>query len=76
MGYRLYSPEYGINHMQEVGVEEGHRRYMRSGYLIEKGLDGVWGCAWYITVPTPLPHQSIIVPVLHDGHLPPVVPYI
>ena len=55
MGYRLYSPEYGINHMQEVGVEEGRRRYMRSGYLIEKGLDGVWGVLGILQCPPPSP---------------------
>ena len=55
MGYRLYSPEYGINHMQEIGVEEGHRRYMRSGYLIEKGLDGVLGVLGILQCPPPSP---------------------
>ena len=68
MGYSgsLYSREYGIYHMQEVGVEEGR------GYLIEKGLDGVWGVLGILQCPPPPPppHQSIIVPVLHDGHLP------
>ena len=48
---------------------------MLSGYLIEKGLDGVWGVLSILQCPPP-PHQSILVPVLHDGHLPPVVPYI
>ena len=55
MGYRLYYPEYGINHMQEIGVEEGHRRYMRSGYLIEKGLDGVRGVLGILQCPPPSP---------------------
>ena len=61
--------------MHDVGVEEGRRRYMRSGYLIEKGLDGVWGVLGILQCPHPPPHQSIIVPVLHERHLPPVVPY-
>ena len=41
MGYSgsVCSREYGIYHMQEVGVEEGRERYMRRGYLIENGLD-------------------------------------
>ena len=61
MGYSgsLYSREYGICHMQEVGVEEGCGHYMHSGYLIEKGLDGVWGVLGILQCPPPPPPQPI-----------------
>ena len=49
----LFSREYGIYHIQEVGVEVGRGRYMCSGYLIEKGLDGVWGVLGILQCPPP-----------------------
>ena len=57
MGYSgsFYSREYDIYHMQEVGVEEGRGRYMHSGHLIEKGLDGVWGVLVILPFPSPPP---------------------